>query len=144
MPRKVTVTVPAPVFQPITLVIGSKTELANILGALMAYGIGSTYAEKGLKAVGLGDYYSGNVRKAARELATVIATASSVVPLPEFTDYLNSVKFKQSHPSTAGAAVIGTEEDLAAGRTATTFEEPAEVEEDFDAVDDEFDPDYVS
>jgi hypothetical protein len=122
MARKIVVSQEAPVFQPVTIVIESKVELANILGALVAYGTGKVYAENSLKAIGLGDYYSGNVRKASRELASVIAEASNVVPLPEFSEYLNSTKFRQSHPSTAGAAVIGTEEDLAPGRTATQFE----------------------
>jgi hypothetical protein len=113
--RKITVNQPEPTFQPVTLVIESKTELANILGALVAYGQGKVYAEEGLKAIGLGDYYSGNVRKAARELASQIAEASGVVPLPEFSAY-------SSHPSTAGAKVLGTGEDLAPGRSKTTFE----------------------
>lgn len=122
MPRNITVTQPEPVFQPVTVTFNSKVELANILGALMAYGRGEVYAENGLKAVGLGDFYSGNVRKASRELAAAIAEASNVVPLPEFSAYLASVKFRQSHPSTAGAKVVGTDEDLAPGRTATQFE----------------------
>jgi hypothetical protein len=120
--RKITVNQPEPTFQPVTLVIESKTELANILGALVAYGQGKVYAEEGLKAIGLGDYYSGNVRKAARELASQIAEASGVVPLPEFSAYLGSSKFRSSHPSTAGAKVLGTGEDLAPGRSKTTFE----------------------
>jgi hypothetical protein len=102
--RKITVNQPEPTFQPVTLVIESKTELANILGALVAYGQGKVYAEEGLKAIGLGDYYSG------------------VVPLPEFSAYLGSSKFRSSHPSTAGAKVLGTGEDLAPGRSKTTFE----------------------
>jgi predicted transcriptional regulator len=120
--RKITVTQPAPEFRPVTLVIESKVELANILGALLAYGKGKVYAEGELKAVGLGEFYSGNVRKASRELAAQIAEASNVVPLPEFQSYLSSTKFRSSHPSTAGAAVIGTSEDLAPGRSATSFE----------------------
>jgi hypothetical protein len=120
--RKLTVSQEAPEFKPVTITIGSKAELANILGALVAYGTGKVYAENALKAIGLGDFYSGNVRKASRETAAVIAEASNVVPLPDFTDYLKSFVFKKSHPSTAGSAVIGTEEDLAPGRKATSFE----------------------
>lgn len=118
----ITVTQPEAPFQPVTITITSKVDLANLLGALMAYGRGEVYAENGLKAVGLGDYYSGNVRKAARDFSTAIAGASGVIPMPEFSAYLNSVKFRKSHPSTAGAKVIGTEEDLAPGREATHFE----------------------
>jgi hypothetical protein len=44
------------------------------------------------------------------------------VPLPEFSAYLGSSKFRSSHPSTAGAKVLGTGEDLAPGRSKTTFE----------------------
>lgn len=122
MARKLTVVQEAPEFKPVTITIGSKAELANILGALVAYGTGKVYAENALKAIGLGEFYSGNVRKASRETAAVIAEASNVVPLPDFSNYLGSFKFKQSHPSTAGAAVLGTDEDLAPGRKATSFE----------------------
>lgn len=117
---------PAPVyvkpFTPVTITLNTEAQLANVLGALIAYGKGEVYAEAGLKAIGLGDFYSGNVRKAAREIAFVIAEASSVVPLPEFRAYVGSTKFRQSHPSTAGAKVIGTDQDLAKGRSATHFE----------------------
>jgi hypothetical protein len=114
-----------PPFQPVTIVIESEVQLANILGALVAYGTGKTLAEGGLKAIGLGDFYSGNVRKAARETAMAIAVATNVVPLPEFAAYLSSQTFKNSHPSTAGAAVIGTDDDYAKGRSATNFESAA-------------------
>lgn len=123
MPNISVAQAPAP-FTPVTVTIHSKVDLANVLGALMAYGTGKLYAEAGLKAVGLGDFYSGNVRKAAREMALAIATATNVVPLPEFTAYLASPTFRRSHPSKAGAAVIGTEDDLAQGRSATSFESP--------------------
>lgn len=121
--RKISVTQAAPVFTPVTIVLNTKAELANILGALIAYGTGKVYAENALKAIGLGEFYSGNVRKAARETAATIAEASHVVPLPDFDAYLKSYVFKKSHPSTAGSAVKGTEEDLAPGRKATSFEE---------------------
>jgi hypothetical protein len=114
-----------PEFRPVTITLTTPDMLANVLGALLAYGSAKVYAESGLKAIGLGDYYSGNVRKAAREIAAVIAEASNVVPLPTFDAYLNSFQFKKSHPSTAGAAVIGTEADLAPGRSPTAFEAAA-------------------
>jgi hypothetical protein len=122
MPRQIVVSQPPAEFRPVTLTINSPVDLANLLGALMAYGKGEVYAEANLKQVGLGDFYSGNVRKASREFATAIAQASGVVPEPNFAAYLGSVKFKKSHPSTAGAKVVGTEEDLAPGRKATAFE----------------------
>jgi hypothetical protein len=123
---------PPPPFTEVTIVIKSKAQLANLLGALVAYGTGKVYAEESLKAIGLGDFYSGNVRKASRETALAIAEASNVVPLPEFAAYIASQTFKSSHPSTAGAAVLGTDQDLAVGRSKTYFETPAVVEESFD------------
>lgn len=127
--RNITVSQPEAPFQPVTIVIHSKTELANLLGALVAYGTGKVYAENSLKAIGLGDYYSGNIRKAAREMATQIAEASGVVPLPDFSSYLNSSKYMSARTSKAGAAVAGTEEDLSNGREySTTFEDAEDAE----------------
>lgn len=123
--RNFSVSRPAAPFQPVTIVLSSPVQLANLLGALIAYGTGKTLAEGSLKAIGLGEFYSGNVRKAARETALAIATASDVVPLPEFQAYLSSQQFRASHPSTAGTKVLGTEDDLAPGRSATTFEPTA-------------------
>lgn len=124
MARNITVQQAAPAFTPVTIVLNTKAELANLLGALLAYGTANTYAENGLKAVGLGDFYTGNVRKASREMAAQIAEASNVVPLPTFDAYLKSYKFKKGRYSKAGAAVAGTPEDLSNGRDySTNFEE---------------------
>jgi hypothetical protein len=115
---------PPPVFRPITLVLDSPVAVANLIGALGAYGKGDVYAENFLKSIGLGEHYSGNVRKAARETVIAVSNAAGFVPPADFSDYLKSAKFKQSHPSTAGAKVLGTEEDLAPGRKPTSFEAP--------------------
>lgn len=135
---------PEPGFAPVTVVITSKAALANIIGAEIAYGTANTYAENGLKAVGLGDFYTGNVRGAARNFATELAEAAGV-DTPDFAAYLGSVKFSSSRKSQAGAAVRGTDEDLAPGYAPTTFEsEPVveetepEVEVDNDVDGDEF------
>lgn len=113
---------PEPGFAPVTLVITSKVALANVIGALVAYGTANVYAENGLKAIGLGDYYSGNVRGAAREIATDIAKATDL-DTPDFSAYMGSVKFYQSRKSQAGAKARGTDEDLAPGYAPTNFED---------------------
>lgn len=120
--RTIAISQPEPVFNPITLTINSKIELASLLGVLLAYGKGLVYSENELKKVGLGDYYNGNNRLAAREFAAQLAEVSGVVPLPVFEEYLNSVKFRKSRKSAAGDAVAGTEHDLAPGRESTNFE----------------------
>jgi hypothetical protein len=117
-------------FGPVTIVLKTKAELANLLGALIAYGTGNTYAENGLKRVGLGDFYSGNVRGASRAIALEVAGASGVVPMPEFSAYLASVRFNGAKKSQAGAAVRGTSEDLAPGRFPTHFEPEIDVPAD--------------
>jgi hypothetical protein len=109
-------------FAPVVITLKTKVALANFLGAFIAYGTANTYAENGLKAIGLGDFYSGNVRGAVRDYATQIAVASGVTPMPEFDAYLGSVKFMSSRKSQAGAKVVGTDEDLAPGYKPTNFE----------------------
>lgn len=117
------------VFQPLTITISSKASLATLLGILAAYGTAKVYAENSLKAIGLGDFYNGNVRKSARELALGIAEAaeSANVDLDGLEglvqSYLQSHKFRGSRISKAGAAVAGTSEDNSNGRSvSTTFE----------------------
>jgi hypothetical protein len=112
-------------FVPVTIILNTEVEVANLLGALIAYGTANVYAENALKAVGLGEFYSGNVRKAARQIAMAIAGKAELgVSGLEATleAYLNSDKFRSSAPSQAGSKAIGTTEDLAPGRAATTFE----------------------
>jgi hypothetical protein len=127
-------------FVPVTIVLSTEVEVANVVGALIAYGTANTFAENGLKAIGLGDFYSGNVRKAAREIAKLIVAKSELgVEGLEATleAYLSSDKFRASAPSQAGAKAIGTSEDLAPGREATNFESnPTPVVEE--SFDDEF------
>jgi hypothetical protein len=113
---------PTEEFAGVTITFSTKTAIANILGALLAYGTANVYAENGLKAIGLGDYYSGNVRLAARVLAKEIADLAGFVPSPEFSAYLASVKYNGAKKSQAGYAVRGTNEDLAPGRGPTSFE----------------------
>src|ERR1700731_596589 len=120
-------------FVPVTIVLNTEVEVANLLGALIAYGTANVYAENALKAVGLGDFYSGTFRKAARQIATQIAGADElgVIGLEATLEaYLNSDKFRSSAPSQAGAKVVGTSEDLAPGREATSFES-TEVTDEF-------------
>jgi hypothetical protein len=129
-------------FVPITLKINSNIELANILGALIAYGTASPYAEGGLKAIGIGEFYSGNVRKAARDLASQITTAAGIgSPADLFESYINSDKFSSSRPSKAGSAALGTNEDLSDGREESHFEDGAEADDNILEVEgDEWEP----
>jgi hypothetical protein len=120
------------VFVPVTITLNSEVEVANVLGALIAYGTASVFAENALKAIGLGEFYSGNVRKAARIIATelVSKTDLGVNGLEDLLEaYLDSEKFRKSAPSQAGAKVIGTADDLAPGREATSFESGEASEE---------------
>ncbi len=128
MMNKITVTQQEPTFQPITLTIDSKVTLASILGAFIAYGTANTFAENSLKAVNLGDFYNGNVRKSARELAMAISegAASANIDLDGLDDlvaaYLSSHKFKKSRASAPGAAVAGTDEAQTSRYWSTEFE----------------------
>lgn len=115
-------------FAPITLTLSTPAAVANVLGALIAYGSANLHAENGLKAIGIGKWYSGNVRKASRDAASAIASAAGLTA-PDFSAYTNSSKFRSSAPSQAGEAVRGTEFDLAPGRPATSFEPQLEVPE---------------
>lgn len=119
-------------FTPVTLTIDTPTKLANLVGALMAYGVASVYAENQLKTVGLGGYYSGNVRAAARDMASAVL-AGAGLPEPQF-----EINLKGQRKSKAGEFVLGTKEDRAPGKAATSFEPVLEVEaDDDDVVDDE-------
>lgn len=125
------------VFVPVTITLNSEVEVANLLGALIAYGTAKVYAENALKAVGLGEFYSGNVRKASRTFATELAKATEInqTGLAGLVEkYLGSYTFRSSHPSTAGAAVRGTSDDLALDREATNFEAGAEAAEEDNSV----------
>jgi hypothetical protein len=130
----VTGSTPAPrpvAFVPVTITLNSIAEVAAVVGALIGYGTNTPFAEGNLKALGLGAYYNGNVRKSARELASGILSAAGVAASPDaiFEAYKSSPKFLSSRASQAGSAVIGTSEDLAPGYEPTTFEgEPAEEE----------------
>lgn len=142
-------------FVPVTITLNSEVEVANLLGALIAYGTASVYAENALKAIGIGQFYSGNVRKAARNIATalVAATDLGVTGLDATLQaYLNSDKFRSSKASQAGSAVIGTADDLAPGYLPTTFESGTEGgepeffgdESDEETFDGGYDEDFVA
>ena len=60
-------------FQPVTLVIDSPEELADLVGALGAYGKGVSKALKTIREAGLEDDYSGNARKTARAIVRQLA-----------------------------------------------------------------------
>lgn len=100
------------------------------------------YSENALKEIGLGDFYNGNNRKAAREMATTIAEAATSANidldgLDELVSrYLSSYKFRSSRFSKAGSAVTGTEDDLSEGRDYDAGLEPADEtdEEDIESV----------
>jgi hypothetical protein len=120
-------------FTPVTLKINSEVELANLLGALVGYGTANVYAENNLKAIGLGEFYSGNVRKAARLIAAHIAgTVGLDLPGVEavIAAYVGSAKFNASKASKAGAAALGTTEDLAPGYAPTNFEAGGTAEDE--------------
>jgi hypothetical protein len=70
-------------FEPITLTISSKTELADIVGALAAYGKGKTLAKKSIRQAGLLDAYSGNARKTARSIVVALAEEGGFA-VPDF------------------------------------------------------------
>jgi len=132
------------IFVPVTITLNTEVEVANLLGALIAYGTASVYAENGLKAVGLGDWYSGNVRKAARSISKEIAAAIGIEGLDDLLEvYLTSDKFTSSAPSKAGAKVIGTDADLAPGRESTNFE-PTDTDTEVEPEDEESDEDAYS
>lgn len=117
-------------FVPVTITLNSEVEVANVAGALAAYGSANTYAENTLKDIDLGQFYSGNVRKAARKISIelVKAIGGDVAKLEaRFQAYKKSDLGQNSHPSTAGSAVVGTADDLAAGREATDFEHEADL-----------------
>jgi hypothetical protein len=124
---KISIVTPKPVFQPITLTIETPTALANVLGAIIAYGTASTYAENSLQAINLGEFYSGNVRKASREFAVGLAgaAASANVDLAGLEalvkTYLSSYKFKKSRSSKPGAQVPA-DETLSTRTFSTEFE----------------------
>jgi hypothetical protein len=112
-------------FVPVTVVLNTPADVANVIGALIAYGTGKVYAENSLKAIGLGDFYSGNVRKAARELADQLAAeVGADSPDALFEEYRASDRF--GTPSQAGAKVRGTDEDLAPDAEETHFEDEGE------------------
>jgi hypothetical protein len=67
-----------PVFQPITITLSTPTELADVIGALAAYGKGVVKAKKSIREAGLLSSYSGNARKTARSLVRQIASAAGV------------------------------------------------------------------
>ena len=70
-------------FEPITLTISSKQELADLVGALAAYGKGKTKAKKSIRQAGLLDSYSGNARKTARSIVVALAEAGGF-SVPDF------------------------------------------------------------
>ncbi len=112
-------------FTPVTITLNTEAEVANVVGALAAYGSANTFAENTLKDIGLGQFYSGNVRKAARNISLELAGAigGNVEQLKaRFEAYKKSPLGQSSHPSAAGSAIAGTSEDLAPGREATSFE----------------------
>jgi hypothetical protein len=124
-------------FTPVTLTINSAVDLATVLGALIGYGTATLYAENNLKAIGLGEFYSGNVRKGARQIVGQIAkqVGLDTAALEEIVGtYTSSDKFSSSKASKAGSAVIGTAADLAPGYEPTSFEsgEETNIESDDD------------
>jgi hypothetical protein len=126
-------------FTPVTINIKTEADLATLLGALIGYGTASVYAENNLKAIGLGEFYSGNVRKGARLIAKqlVESVGLNTANLDEIVDnYTSSDKFNRSKASKAGAAVIGTDADLAPGYEPTSFESGEEIEEESDSYTD--------
>jgi ABC-type uncharacterized transport system ATPase subunit len=60
-------------FQPVTLTITDPSTLADLIGALGAYGKGKTKAKKTIREAGLLDSYSGNARKTARTIVAALA-----------------------------------------------------------------------
>jgi hypothetical protein len=70
-------------FQPVTLTISDPVVLADVVGALGAYGKGKTKAKKTIREAGLEEFYSGNARKTARTLAATLAEAAGFNS-PEF------------------------------------------------------------
>jgi hypothetical protein len=63
-------------FSPITITIESERELADLVGALGAYGKGVTLAKKTIREAGLGASYSGNARKTARNIVGALVKAA--------------------------------------------------------------------
>jgi hypothetical protein len=70
-------------FTPVTITLTSPSELADVVGALTAYGKGKTKAKKSIREAGLASHYSGNARKTARTVVTAIAKQLNL-PTPNF------------------------------------------------------------
>jgi hypothetical protein len=79
------VTPVTPPFQPITITISSKQELADLVGALGAYGKGKTKAKKTIREAGLLESYSGNARKTARNTVRLLASVAGF-STPDFSN----------------------------------------------------------
>jgi hypothetical protein len=78
---KITQTNPA--FQPVIITFDNPTELADVVGALAAYGKGKTLAKKSIRQAGLIEHYSGNARKTARSVVVALAEAGGF-DVPDF------------------------------------------------------------
>jgi hypothetical protein len=70
-------------FKPVSITFTTPQELADVVGALGAYGKGKTKAKKTIREAGLLDGYSGNARKTARSVVVALAEAAGF-DVPDF------------------------------------------------------------